>query len=129
MNYLRVDSIDIQKEDILSVIITLCLLLIWYITLVTLKYPLVSISILWVGMIILSIFYYIIYRKKKRDMKILKMRFFVSAVPIYSALVFYVYILFYEKTISGYFRLLPIGIISTMLFLNASVVYFYSRRV
>ena len=57
------------------------------------------------------------------------MRFFVSVVPIYSALVFYVYILLYGKEISGGFRLLPIGIIGTMLFLNASVVYFYSRRV
>jgi hypothetical protein len=78
-------------------------------------------------MIVFSIVYYIVYRKKKRDMRILKMRFFVSAVPIYSALVFYM--LLYGKEISGSFRLLPIGIIGTMLFLNASVLYFYSRRV
>jgi len=80
-------------------------------------------------MIVFSIVYYIVYRKKKRDMRILKMRFFVSAVPIYSALVFYMYMLLYGKEISGGFRLLPIGIIGTMLFLNASVLYFYSRRV
>ena len=120
---------DIQKEDIVAVIITLCLLLTWYVTLVSFNYPLISISILWVGMIVLTIIYCIIYHKKKRDMRILKMRFFVSVVPIYSALVFYVYMLIYGKEISGGFRLLPIGIIGTMLFLNASVVYFYSRRV
>jgi len=119
---------DIQKEDIVSVIITLCLLLTWYLTIISFNYPLVSISILWVGMSILSIIYYIVYRKKKRDMKILKTRFFVSVVPIYSALVFYVYILLYGKGISGGFRLLPIGIISMMLFLNASIVYFYTQR-
>jgi peptidoglycan biosynthesis protein MviN/MurJ (putative lipid II flippase) len=124
-----VDKMDIQKEDIVSVIITLCLLLTWYLTLISFNYPLISISILWVGMIVLSIVYYVVYRKKKRDMRILKTRFFVSVVPIYSALVFYVYLLLYEKEISGGFRLLPIGIIGTMLFLNASVVYFYSRRV
>ncbi|MCJ7572512.1 MAG: hypothetical protein MUO82_11680 [Candidatus Thermoplasmatota archaeon] len=120
---------DIQKEDIVSVIVTLCLLLTWYITLISFNYPLISILILWVGMIVLSIIYYIVYRKKKRDMRILKTRFFVSVVPIYSALVFYVYMLLYGKEISGDFRLLPIGIIGTMLFLNASVVYFYSRRI
>ena len=120
---------DIQKEDIVAVIITLCLLLTWYVTLISLNYPLLSLSILWVGMIVLSIIYYIVYRKKKRDIRILKTRFFVSVVPIYSALLLYLYILLYGKEISGSFRLLPIGIIGTMLLFNASVVYFYARRV
>jgi len=57
------------------------------------------------------------------------MRFFISAIPIYSALVFYVYILVNGKEVSAGFRLLPIGIIGTMLLLNAGVVYFYSRRI
>ena len=119
---------DIQKEDITSVIITLCLLLIWYLSLLIFNYPLLSVSILWSGMILLSIIYYIVYRKKKRDMRIFKIRFFVSAIPIYPALVFYVYMLLNGKAVSGIFRLLPIGIIGTMLLLNAGVVYFYSRR-
>lgn len=120
---------DIQKEDIVSVIVTLCLLLTWYLTLTSFNYPLLSIVLLWVGMVVLSIIYYVVYRKKKRDMRIFKIRFFVSAIPIYSALVFYVYILLYGKQISSGFRLLPVGIIGTMLFLNAVVVYFYSRKV
>jgi len=124
-----IDTMDIQKEDIVSVIVTLCLLFVWYLTLLLFNYPLVSLLILWVGMIVLSIVYYIIYRKKKRDMRIFKIRFFVSAVPIYSALVFYVYVLLYGKEVSGSFRLLPIGIIGTMLLLNAGVVYLYSRRI
>jgi len=118
---------NIEKEDIVSVIITLCLLFVWYLTLNLFNYPLLSISLLWIGMIILSITYYAVYRKKKRDMKILKIRFFVSAVPIYFALGFYVYIILCDKNAFGYFRLLPIGIIGTMLLLNASVVYIYSR--
>jgi len=122
-------TIDIQKEDTVSVIITLCLLFLWYITLVLFNYPLISLLILWVGMIVLSILYYIVYRKKKRDMRIFKIRFLVSAVPIYSALGFYVYVLLYGKEIPGIFRFMPIGIIGTMLLLNAVVVYFYSRRI
>jgi hypothetical protein len=119
---------DIQKEDAVSVVITLCLLFIWYITLVLFNYPLLSLLILWIGMIVLSIVYYIVYWKKKRDMRIFKIRFLVSAIPIYSALVFYVYLLLYGTEVSGGFRLMPIGIIGTMLLLNALVVFYYSRR-
>ena len=120
---------DIKKEDIVSVIITLCLLLVWYLTLILFGYPLISIAILWIGMIFLSITYYFVYSKKKRDMRILKIRFFVSALPIYPALAFYVYMLLNGEEVVGVFRLLPIGIIGTMLLLNASVVYFYSRKI
>jgi hypothetical protein len=119
---------DIKKEDTISVIITLCLLLVWYLTLTLFNYPLISISILWTGMIVLSIIYYLIYRMKKREMRVLKIRFLVSALPIYPALAFYVYMLLNEKEVSGIFRFLPIGIIGTMLLLNASVVFFYSGR-
>ncbi len=118
---------DLQKEDTASVIITLCLLLVWYLTLVLFNYPLVSLVILWVGMIVLSILYYIVYRKKKRDMRIFKIRFLVSSVPIYSSLAFYVYILLYGKGVPGIVRFMPIGIIGTMLLLNAGVVYWFSR--
>jgi hypothetical protein len=62
-------------------------------------------------------------------MRLFKIRFFVSAVPIYPTLVFYVYLLLNGKEVSGVFRLLPIGIIGTMLLLNAGVVYFFSRRI
>lgn len=121
-------SMDIQKEDIVSVIVTLCLLFIWYITLVLFNYPLISLCILWAGMVVLSIVYYFVYKKKKRDMRIFKIRFLVSVVPIYSALIFYVYILLYAKGVLEIVRFMPIGIIGTMLLLNALVVYYYSQR-
>jgi hypothetical protein len=122
------ENLDIKKEDIASVILTLSLLFVWYATLILFNYPILSISILWVGMVILSIMYYGVYRKKKRDMRIFKVRFLVSAVPIYPTLVFYVYLVLNGKTLSGGFRLLPVGIIGTMLLLNALVVYWYSRK-
>lgn len=122
-------TMDIQKEDTASVIITLCLLIFWYLTLFLFNYPLVSLLLLWVGMIVLSIIYFIVYMQKKRDMKIFKIRFLVSALPIYSALAVYVYVLLYGKGVPGIFRFMPIGIIGTMLLLNAVVVYWYSRRI
>ena len=121
-------TMDIQKEDMASVVITLCLLLIWFITLVLFNYPLLSLLFLWAGMIVLSLIYYIVYRKKKRDMIIFKIRFLVSGLPIYSALAFYVYIMLYGKGAPGIVRFMPIGIIGTMLLLNAGVVYWFSPR-
>ena len=119
---------DIQREDILSVFLTLGLLFIWFITLIVLNYPLLSISFLWTGMIVLSLVYVWYYRKKKRNMVVLKLRFFVSALPIYPALGIYVYLLLNGQEVTGIFRFLPIGIIGTMLILNASVVYVYSLK-
>lgn len=121
-------NMDVQKEDMASVIITLCLLATWFITLLLYNHPLLSLLILWVGMILLSIIYTIVYWKKKRDMRIFKIRFLVSVVPIYSALLFYVYVLLYGKDTPGFVRYLPIGIIGTMLLLNATVVYWFSRQ-
>ena len=119
---------EIELEDIISVIVTFCLLFTWYVTLLIFNYPLYSIMILWIGMIVLSIIYVVVYRKKKRDMRVLKIRFLVSILPLYSALFFYVYILVSGDELFTVFRFLPVGIIGTMLVLNASVVYFFSQR-
>jgi hypothetical protein len=121
-------NMDVQPEDTASVILTLCLLLIWYLTFVVFNYPLLSLLFLWAGMIILSLVYLLVYKKKKRNMHIFKIRFYVSAIPIYSALAFYVYILIYGQAVPGIVRYMPIGIIGTMLLLNAGVVYWFSKN-
>jgi hypothetical protein len=121
-------KMDVQREDIVSVIITLFLLGIWYLTLKLFNYPLISISILWTGMIVLSIVYFYIYKKKNRDMKLFKTRFLVSAIPIYPILGAYVYFLIIGEELPNEFRLLPFFVIITMLILNASVVYISSKK-
>lgn len=121
-------TMDVQTEDMASVVVTLGLLLVWFITLVGFNHPLMSLLILWTGMIILSLVYVIVYRKKKRDMRIFKIRFLVSVIPIYSALAFYVYLMLSEKSVPWFVRFMPIGIIGTMLLLNAGVVYWFSRK-
>lgn len=119
---------EIQKEDAISVIITLFLLLIWYLTLAIYDYPLISISILWIGMIVLSVVYLIIYKRKKRDMRVFKIRFFVSALPIYPVLGYYVYSLAFGAGLPQQLRLLPFFVVFTMLFLNATVVYIFDKK-
>jgi len=119
---------DIQKEDIVSVLLTLLLLFIWFTTLVIYNYPLVSIAILWIGMIVLSIVYAIVYKRKKRDMKIFKIRFLVSALPIYPVLAYYVYSLTIGNGLPRELRLLPFFVVFTMLFLNATIVYIFDKK-
>ena len=122
-----VSPMEIKREDIISVAITFCLLAIWFITLIVFNRPLVSVILLWGGMILLSIVYYFDYRNKQRNMKIFKVRFLVSAIPIYPALAIYVYNVATGTVVTGWFRFMPIGIVCTMLALNAAVVYYYTR--
>ena len=119
---------NIQKEDIISVIVTLLLLGVWFITLSIYNYPLMSVLILWIGMIILSIVYFYIYKKKNRDMRIFKIRFLVSAVPIYPILAYYVYSLIVGDGLPSQLSLIPFFVIFIMLILNASVVYFFDKK-
>ena len=119
---------DIQREDIASAIITLFLILIWYLTLELFNRPLISISILWIGMIALSLIYLYVYRKKNRDMRIMRIRFMVSALPIYPVLGYYVYCLIVDGSLSGQLRFIPFFVIFAMLILNASVIYIIDKR-
>jgi hypothetical protein len=119
---------NIQKEDIISVIATLLLLGVWFITLSIYNTPLISVLILWVGMIILSIVYFYIYKKKNRDMRIFKIRFLVSALPIYPVLIYYVYSINIGDGLPGELRLIPLFVIFVMIILNASVVYYYDKK-
>ena len=61
-------------------------------------------------------------------MKIFKIRFLVSAVPIYPILAYYVYSLIVGDGLPGQFRLIPLFGIFVMLLLNAIVVYFFDKK-
>ena len=122
------NKMNVQIEDYISILISLIILIIWYFTLLIFNYPLISVSILWVGMILLSIIYAYIYRKKNRNMKILKIRFFISAIPIYPVLFFYIYNLAIGENLPEQLRLIPIFVVFSMLLLNAIVVYIYNRK-
>ena len=79
-------------------------------------------------MIVLSIVYVIVYKRKKRDMRIFKIRFLVSALPIYPVLGYYVYSLTVGDGLPQELRLLPFFVVFTMLFLNATVVYIFDKK-
>ena len=116
---------DVALEDYISVVVALFLLVTWYVTLIILNNPIVSITFLWVGMILLSVFYSIIYKKKKRNYKILRIRFIVSAIPIYPMLFYYAYHIILGLSVPAQLRFTPVIVIFSMLFLNAFIVFYY----
>lgn len=66
----------IEKEDIVFGALALLSLIIWFLSLLIFGNPLVSIVSLWTVVIILSIAYIYVYKRRGRNMKILKIRFF-----------------------------------------------------
>lgn len=118
----------IEKDDIIFGISILILLLIWYITLILFKYPLLSIIFLWTAMSVLSLIYLYIYRKRKRNKKIMRIRFFVSAIPLYPVLIYYVYRLVIEKNLPKEQVYLPFFVVFSILILNAILIYFYEIK-
>jgi hypothetical protein len=61
-------------------------------------------------------------------MRIFKIRFLVSALPIYPVLAYYVYSLTIGNGLPQELRLLPFFVVFTMLFLNAAVVYIFDNK-
>ena len=118
----------IEIEDAISVLVVLILLGVWYVTLVVFNSPLHSIGFLWISMTLLSILYVYVYKKRKRDLKVLKIRFFLTALPLYPVLIYYLYKLVADKNLPTGQLFLPVGIIFTVLTLNALTVFKYEIK-
>jgi len=125
---MKIMNMEIKNEDIIFGSIILLLLGIWYLTLILFDYPLLSIIILWTGMIIISLTYVQVYKKSNRDLKILRRRFFISAIPIYPMLLYYIYKLVIDGNLPQEQKYLPFFIVMSMLVLNAIVLYIYEVR-
>jgi len=118
----------IEIEDIIFGTLALFSLAIWYFMLMFSNSPLQSIVFLWVSMILISILYIFVYRKKNRDKKILRFRFLASGIPIYPTMIYYVYKLVFNTGIPKDQKLLPLFVLLPALFLNGIILYFYDIR-
>jgi hypothetical protein len=118
----------IEKEDIVFGALALLSLIIWYFSLLMFDNPLVSIIFLWTVVIILSIVYIYVYKRRGRNMKILRLRFFISAIPIYPLMIYYIYKLVIDHNLPAEQRFLPFFILLPALILNGSVLYLYELR-
>jgi hypothetical protein len=118
----------IESEDMIFGSLALISVFIWFVSLILFDYPLISIIFLWSSMIIISVLYIIVYRKRKRNLKILRIRFIVSGIPIYPTMIYYIYKLIFDNGLSEEQEFLPLFVIIPALFLNGIILYFYDIR-
>ena len=118
----------IEIEDVIFGSLALISLAIWYFILIMTNMPLMSIIFLWSSMILISVLYIIVYRRKNRDKKILRIRFLVSGIPIYPTMIYYIYKIVFDDGIPKDQKFLPLYILLPALFLNGIILYFYEMR-
>ena len=118
----------IEIEDIVFGTLALISLAIWYFLLVLSNSPLISIIFLWVAMILISVLYIFYYWKKKRDKKILRIRFLASGIPIYPTMIYYIYMIVFNDGIPKDQKLLPLFVLLPALFLNGIILFIYDIR-
>jgi len=82
---------DIEVEDIVFLFSVLGLFALFLYVKSFLGYQVPGMAILWVGLTLLIISHTYVYIKKKRDMKIEKMRYIFSIVPMYLILIYLTY--------------------------------------
>lgn len=118
----------IEIEDVIFGSLALISLAAWYFILILTNMPLMSIIFLWSSMILISVLYIIVYRKKNRDKKILRIRFLVSGIPIYPTMIYYIYKIVFNDGIPKDQKFLPLYVLLPALFLNGIILYFYEMR-
>ncbi|KYK32742.1 MAG: hypothetical protein AYK22_07035 [Thermoplasmatales archaeon SG8-52-3] len=118
----------IEIEDIVFGSLALISIVIWYFMLMISNSPLLSIMFLWVAMILISILYLIVYRKKKRDKKILRIRFLASGIPLYPTMIYYFYKLLFSDGLPKEQKLLPLFILLPALFINGIILLLFDIR-
>ncbi len=118
----------IEIEDIIFGTLAIISIAIWYFSLIIFDYPLLSIIFLWAAMILISILYIYVYKKRKRDVKILRIRFYVSGIPIYPMMIYYIYKLVFDDGLPKNQEFLPLFVILPALALNGIILYFYEIR-
>ena len=118
----------IEIEDFIFGSLALISIAIWYFMLVFSNSPLLSIIFLWVSMILISVLYIVVYNKKKRNRKILRLRFLASGIPLYPTMIYYIYMIVFNDGLPTNQRLLPLFVLLPALFLNGIILLFYDIR-
>lgn len=118
----------IETEDMVFGSLALISLAIWYFMLTITNMPLMSIIFLWTSMILISVLYIIVYRRMKRDKKLLRLRFLASGIPIYPTMIYYIYKILFDNGLPKDQKFLPLFILLPALFLNGIILYFFEMR-
>ena len=79
---------DVEIEDVVFFFSVICILALFLFINNILDYVLQSLIFLWIGLTILIVSHTYVYINKKRDIRIEKLRFLLSIVPIYIILIY-----------------------------------------
>ena len=121
-------KMKIETEDLVFGSLALVSLAIWFFTLLIFGYPLMSIIFLWASISLISILYIHFYKKNNRDIKLLRLRFFVSGIPIYPTMIYYVYKLVFDNGLPKDQQFLPLFVLLPALIINGSILYICEIR-
>lgn len=119
---------DIQWEDWVSVIGSLSIVATWFILLEVFDLAFIAVAFFWAGMSVLVFWYLHLYYKKKRDKRLIKMRFFISAIPNYIAFATYAYSVIMGIDLSQNYVLIPLWLYSIWFTVNAVILYVYAPK-
>ena len=114
--------------DIVFGSFALLTLIIWFITLNIYDNQVLSFLFLWITMLLISVFYVFFYKKSKRKMKILRIRFLLSGIPLYPVMIYFIYRIIIDNGISYEQRFFPLFIMFPALFLNGIALYYYELK-
>jgi hypothetical protein len=115
----------IQSEDIIFGTLALISIGIWLLSVIYFDYPLLSVLFLWSTMILITILYIHVYKKRKRDKKIMKLRFYLSGIPVYPSMIYYIYKLIFDNGVPKEQELLPLYVLIPALAINGFILLFF----
>ena len=118
---------DIEKEDIVFPFLALIVFVLFFAFLLKYDSTIPGLLFLWIGMTLLLIGYSYIYKRKNRDMKILKIRF-LFLIPVYPVGLYLFYLMSIGYDFSRSESLLISGSFLVWIILSAIVEYVYRRK-
>ncbi len=118
----------IEIEDLVFGSLALVALVIWLLLILIFDFLLIAIIFLWISMISISLLYIYFYKKNNRNIKLLRLRFLISGIPIYPMMIYYIFILIVNNELTSGQRFLPLFVLVPSLVLNGSILYIWELR-
>jgi hypothetical protein len=118
---------DIKKEDVIFTFIALVIFALFFFFLINYDSILPGLLILWTGITLFIIVYTYIYKRKNRDMRILKIRF-LFIFPVYPVGLYYHYLINIGYDISIRESLLFYVFLLFLIILSSIVEYLYRKN-
>lgn len=118
----------IEIEDLVFGSLAFISLLIWFLIILISNLLLLAIIFLWISMILISLLYIYFYKKNNRNIKLLRVRYIISGIPIYPTMIYYIFSLIVNGELSKGQRFLPFFVLFPSLIINGIILYIWEIR-